>query len=185
MNKKGFTLIELLGVIALIAILSVLIVPNIMNVNKNMNSRLYTKKKENIIAAAELYGSNNPDIFKGSDTVTITVLDLLESDYLKPDSYDKEKCGEETTKAGCVIDSRNDATKKSMNDMKITLTKEMVGITAKFEEITEIASNSDTLVNKVCEGFRLGTYGGKFGTGLSFSILQVQLSSAPVPNLPP
>ena len=162
MNKKGFTLIELLGVIALIAILSVLIVPNIMNVNKNMNNRLYNKKKENILAAAELYGSNNPDIFKGSDTAIITVLDLLEADYLKPDSYEKEECGEDDSKAGCVIDSRNDATIKSMNGITIILTKEMVGITAEFEETTGAGSESNTLVNKVCEGFYLGTYGGKY-----------------------
>ena len=35
MNKKGFTLIELLMVIAIIAIISMILIPNVININEN------------------------------------------------------------------------------------------------------------------------------------------------------
>ena len=71
MKKNGFTLIELLVVIAIIAILSVVVIPSVITVNKNVNERLYNQKVENIESAAELYASNNPDIFNGADRVYV------------------------------------------------------------------------------------------------------------------
>ena len=46
MNKKGFTLTELMAVIVIIAIIILIAVPSIMAINKNMNKRVYEKKKE-------------------------------------------------------------------------------------------------------------------------------------------
>ena len=55
MNRKGFTLIELLAVIILIAIISVLIVPSVLNSVEKSKETSYNILIENIITASESY----------------------------------------------------------------------------------------------------------------------------------
>ncbi|MDD6271931.1 MAG: type II secretion system protein [bacterium] len=162
MNKKGFTLVELLVVIAIISVLSLLVVPSIININKNVDERLYSEKVEYIVSAAELYASNNPDIFQGSDVVEIPVYTLLEAGYLKPDK-NVSNC---EYKDGCIINPIN---KEILNDETVTVTKKSVGIVGEFKENdgTVVNSSSDTLVNKVCDGFDNELFTGKYGTGES------------------
>lgn len=58
-NKKGFTLIELIMVIVIIAILSLVLVPNIFTfINKN-NIKSCESLEKNIISAAKIYVTNN------------------------------------------------------------------------------------------------------------------------------
>lgn len=162
MNKKGFTLVELLVVIAIISILSILVIPSIVNVNKNVDKRLYAQKVEYIISAAELYASNNPDIFNGSDKVDIQVYELINSGYLKADenvdcnTYDKDNkvCKDKVVCAnGCVINPENN---EIMNLKKVTVTKKAVGIVAEFGDVGGelVDTTSNTIVNKVCNGFK-------------------------------
>ena len=55
MNKKGFTLIELLAVIILIAIMTLLIIPNVTKNIKDAKNLLKSSQIEAIEAAAYLY----------------------------------------------------------------------------------------------------------------------------------
>ena len=158
MNKKGFTLVELLVVIAIISVLSLLVVPSIININKNVDKRLYSEKVDYIVSAAELYASNNPDIFQGSDVVEIPVYTLLEAGYLKPD----ENVSNCEYKDGCIINPIN---KEILNNETVTVTKKSVGIVGEFNGNggTVVNSSSDTLVNKVCDGFENELFLGKYG----------------------
>lgn len=169
MKKEGFTLIELLVVIAIIAILSVIIVPSVITVNKNVNERLYEQKEESIISAAELYASNNPDIFNGADKVYVYVYQLIDADYLKVDSkYGQTNCSGtdvENISKGCIIDPRTDSDSTIMNNKKILLTKKAVGVVGQFDDGNgDVLLDSDTLVNAVCKRFENNTF-----TGLSLA----------------
>lgn len=55
MNKKGFTLIELLGVVIIVAILSLVLFPNIMNLFKKNKENVSNATKRMIEEAADLY----------------------------------------------------------------------------------------------------------------------------------
>lgn len=166
MKKDGFTLVELLVVIAIIAILSVIIVPSVITVNKNVNDRLYQQKQESIISAAELYASNNPDIFNGADKVYVYVYQLIDADYLKIDTkYGQGVCTGTTDNIskGCVVDPRGSSDKPILNNEKVLLTKKAVGVVGEFDDgDDDILQDSDTLVNAICKRFENGTFMGLY-----------------------
>ena len=158
MDNKGFTLTELLVVIAIVALLSVVVIPSVITVNKNINERMYTQKVENIESSAELYASNNDEIFNGADEVTLYVWELINYNYMtidikvgEGDCVGIEKTGSDQVK-GCVIDPRS---KTSMNKMKVLLRKQNIGVIAIFiddndPDAPEPISEDITLTNKVC-----------------------------------
>ena len=182
MNKKGFTLTELLVVIAIIGILSVLIIPNVVKVNENINERTLEQRKELIIDAAELYADNHPDIFDNQDSVEIRVSELLAEKYLEADAND-DTCDYSSTKegnpsvtdkaidnkykvsTGCVTDPTTSA---SMNDTVVVVTKKKVGVEATIAGSggTEtVDTSTNLLVYKVCKGFDNNNFIGKYGEG--------------------
>lgn len=55
MNRKGFTLIELLAVIILIALIAVLIVPNILDTMTKSKEASYQLLVKNIVTSAKTY----------------------------------------------------------------------------------------------------------------------------------
>lgn len=57
MNKKGFTLTELIAVIAILGILAVIATPAVLLIRKNVLSNTLDSKINQIISAAEDYGS--------------------------------------------------------------------------------------------------------------------------------
>lgn len=59
MNKKGFTLIELLMVIAIIAIISMILVPNVIKMISINKQKSCESLKKNIISATKLYVNEN------------------------------------------------------------------------------------------------------------------------------
>lgn len=59
MNKKGFTLIELLMVIAIITIISMILVPNVINMISTNKQKSCESLKKNIISATKLYVNEN------------------------------------------------------------------------------------------------------------------------------
>ena len=63
MNKKGFTLIELLGTIIIIALISVLVVPRIINWYSNSTDTYEELNEELIIEGARLYVEDHPNEF--------------------------------------------------------------------------------------------------------------------------
>ena len=168
MKKDGFTLVELMAVIAIIAVLSVIIIPSLVTVNKNINSRLYNQKVDNIESAAELYASNNPDIFNGADRVYVTVYQLIEANYLEIDT----KAGngvcsteDESTSMGCITDPRAEDDNGNaitgdntvLNNKTVLIVKKNVGVTAKLEDTKDIDPGSNTtLVEAICSGFPVG-----------------------------
>lgn len=95
-NKKGFTLVELLAVIVVLAILISIAVPSTMAISNKLKENMYCKKIDSIETAAKLYGEDRKDSFDENYEVentdesyiskTITVLDLVNTGYLKKDN---------------------------------------------------------------------------------------------------
>lgn len=179
MKKNGFTLIELLVVIAIIAILSVVVIPSVMTVNKNVNERLYNQKVENIESAAELYASNNPDIFNGADRVYVYVYQLIDASYLEIDTkYENGDCkssdGSDISvyEKGCITDPRaedangNPINNNILNKQQVLLVKKNVGVTATIVDNRQnsVNSGSATLTQVICDRFKNGTYAGMYSS---------------------
>ena len=80
MKKNGFTLIELLATLALLAILSMVIVPSIIGViNKNKDNNL-KMLCNSIEEAARLYVSDNR--YTMGNVSSIKIKELMENNYL-------------------------------------------------------------------------------------------------------
>ena len=84
MNKKGFTLIELLMVIALIAIISMILIPNVINMISTNKQKSCENLKKNIISATKLYVNENKyDLgFTCDTTKNIPISKLIEAGKL-------------------------------------------------------------------------------------------------------
>ncbi len=165
MNKKGFTLVELLVVVVIIAVLSVIIIPSVININKSINKRLLSEKIENIESSAILYANNNEEIFNGTDVVYVYVYELVDANYMTVDvaaGTDKCMVATEKSRVGCVIDPTD---KTSINNNYVILRKEGAGVTATYVDTTETpteqTNESVTLVDAVCAGYANGTFKGQ------------------------
>ncbi len=90
MNKKGFTLIELLMVIALIAIISMILIPNVVNMISTNKQKSCENVKKNIISATKLYVNENKyDLnFTCDTTKSISISKLIEAGKLSGDIKD-------------------------------------------------------------------------------------------------
>ncbi len=83
--KKGFTLVELIGVFTLMGILLVVSVPKITSLLKKNEESSYSAFKNTVCIAAEGYVvGKKVNINKGSSK-NISVLELINSGYLKSD----------------------------------------------------------------------------------------------------
>ena len=67
MNKKGFTLIELLGTLVVIALISVLVVPRIIDWYSNSTDNYVELNEELIIEGARIYVEDHPNDFPKED----------------------------------------------------------------------------------------------------------------------
>lgn len=87
MNKKGFTLIELLMVIALIAIISMILIPNVINMISTNKQKSCENLKKNIISATKLYVNENKyDLgFTCDTTKNIPISKLIKAGKLDGD----------------------------------------------------------------------------------------------------
>lgn len=161
MNKKGFTLTELLVVIAIISIITLIAVPSVIAINKNMNRRIYSNKVETIESAAQIYAANNPDIFNGRTEVRVYIRELISTNYVTADvEAGSTNCSAENL-IGCIINPTN---KQSMNDDYVLLKKKGVGIVAEYNGTISQALQG-TLVEQVCNKFQNGSFVGKWGSG--------------------
>lgn len=90
MNKKGFTLIETIMVIAILALLMLILVPNVISlINKN-NIKSCQNLEASIKNAAKVYVTNNKyqlgfkcNTSEKTSTVTISIQNLIDSGDLK------------------------------------------------------------------------------------------------------
>lgn len=64
MKNRGFTLLELLGVIVILALLTTLVFPSVLNVIKKSSEETDKLSMDLISNAADLYIENNPNDFK-------------------------------------------------------------------------------------------------------------------------
>jgi prepilin-type N-terminal cleavage/methylation domain-containing protein len=60
-NRKGFSLVELLGVIILLGIISVIIVPNVVDTIANSSKKAFTRSVQGVIESAQNYLATSQD----------------------------------------------------------------------------------------------------------------------------
>ena len=97
MNRKGFTLIEVITAIALLAVLAILITPNLINIRKDMLQKTYESRVSLIEYAALDYANDNLDRVPASlnlespnsSCLTVTVGELIEGEYLSGSDNNK------------------------------------------------------------------------------------------------
>lgn len=152
MNRKGFTLIELLAVIILIALIAVLIVPNILDTMTKSKEASYQLLVKNIVTSAKTYyeeceygdlsnrtkyGSYACKINNNTIATTLGTLantGMLTVSDVDPNNKDKK----------IVLDPRD--TKKNMSacQIKITKKREETNINGiKTIKVTYIVTNED------------------------------------------
>lgn len=83
MNNKGFTLIELIGVILILALLAIIVFPNILSSISKNEKTLDEDNKKLIIANAKEYVGDNTNLFvkKSGNVYCIKVSTLSENGY--------------------------------------------------------------------------------------------------------
>lgn len=171
MNKKGFTLTELLVVIAIIGIITVIAVPSILTINKNINNRLYSETVSQIENAAELYASNNPDLFNGATEVKVYVYELINGNYLNGDASCKGDVVLSDTNNTIKYNGKcltNPKDKTSMNGEYVIIKKQTAGYSAKFQGKSKSETNLvKDLVKTVCDKFENGEFDGKTSNGIT------------------
>jgi prepilin-type N-terminal cleavage/methylation domain-containing protein len=69
-RKKGFTLIELMIVIAIIAILAAVLVPNFMRAREASRLTACKSNLKNISTAVETYSNDNDGVYPGDTSIT-------------------------------------------------------------------------------------------------------------------
>ena len=144
MNRKGFTLIELLAVIILIALIAVLIVPNILDTMTKSKEASYQLLVKNIVTSAKTYyeeceycdlsnrtkyGSYACKI--NNNTITTTLGTLANTGILAVSDVNSDG-------GKVVLDPRD--TKKNMSACQITITK----VKSNIKDDNGITSNKVT-----------------------------------------
>ena len=154
MNRKGFTLIELLAVIILIALIAVLIVPNIIDTMTKSKEASYQLLVKNIVTASksdyeeceygdlsnkEKYGEEYAceiKIEKNDDNnnyyyIELTLSDLANTGFLSVSVKDVDENNKKQ-----VLDPRNN---NNISDCQITITK---NVDASFKVTYKVESAS-------------------------------------------
>ena len=133
MKKNGFTLIEILAVIVILSIVASLVTINVINIKNNSMEDLLETKKQNLEAAAIVYGQEHQeeltdectvDEYKSDSCTIVTVEKLIDGRYFK--STETNENGE--------IDLKNNVTNKSMKEDKIQIYRKNNSIYAKYLE---------------------------------------------------
>lgn len=147
MNRKGFTLIELLAVIILIALIAVLIVPNIIDTMTKSKEASYQLLVKNIVTSAKTYYEeceygdlSNTDKYGknyacqiNNNTITTTLGKLANTGILAVSDVDPNNKDKKV-----VLDPRD--TTKDMSACQITITK----VKSNIKDDNGITSNKVT-----------------------------------------
>ena len=156
MNRKGFTLIELLAVIILIALIAVLIVPNVLDTMTKSKEASYQMLVKNIVTSAKTYyeeceyGDLSNSTKYGdyacqinNNTITTTLGTLANTGMLTVSDVNSD--GEKV-----VLDPRD--TTKNMSACQITITKVKSNKTIIDDSGKEITFNKVTYEVKSSSG---------------------------------
>src|SRR5690606_33210095 len=128
-NEKGMTLIELLAVIVIIAIIAAIAIPAIGNIIENSRYSAVKSDATNVLAAANIYFTENPEAAAG----TVTVGDLMTKGYL-------QSAGKfEAIKTAATVTKANPNSLKTTTSIKFSGEK-----TVTFDGATVDGINKDT-----------------------------------------
>lgn len=81
--KKGFTLIEMIAVVGIIAIMSILVMPLVINQLSEKKEDINETTKELIFTAADLYLNENISNKQVNVKYCVKLEDIISSGYLK------------------------------------------------------------------------------------------------------
>ena len=90
MNKKAFTLAEILGVIVIVGLLSIIIVPNVINSIQSKKHSISDAQKEILFNAVELYMDSDKKTYTKNpgETYCISVEELQNKGYLSQQQFE-------------------------------------------------------------------------------------------------
>jgi len=93
MNRKGFTLVEIMIVVAIIALLAAIAIPNFLSAQMVANTRAARENIRNLSAACERYAAANSGVYPATLAQLATFMD-------KTGSYCADASGAATTFKG-------------------------------------------------------------------------------------
>lgn len=104
MNKKGFTLIELIGVIVILALLTLIIVPNVVTYLQQGISNSKEYQNESIVLGAKNWASDHKDELPDAGNSLNLQLSTLQSEgYIEKNIKDPETGEALDANAVCVV----------------------------------------------------------------------------------
>ncbi len=142
MNNKGYTLIELIITVAILAIITFIVFPTVLNIQAENNQTKYETYQESIEYAGKLYVDiYQKDLFtKGqAKTCVITYDNLLEEDLIKDITIDDITCQNDT-----VIEVKYSSDNKLEYDVKLVCER-------KSDKSNTFGKNSTSSANN-CDG---------------------------------
>ena len=108
--KKNLVLYEIIGVLAIFTVVYFVSINKISYAfSYNKTDALYDMKMTVISKSAEVYATNDKDLFKEKDTIYVTVGELIEKGYLVADKEEK------------LMNPKSEV--KDLNDLKIRIKK--------------------------------------------------------------
>lgn len=118
MRKNGYTVVELLVVIAVFGVIYFIAANKVSYAfDYNYEEELYKQTLSSIEKGARIYGENNLKLFEEEKDIYVTVEDLAKEGFIL-----------NNTEAS-VSDPRDE--KKTLNDLKVKITYENDGVSAK------------------------------------------------------
>lgn len=109
-KNRGFTLLELIGVMIVLAIISMLVIPQIIAVLRNSKEDLYKEQVNLILDAAKNYGVDHYDELDEINITFLTLDKLISSGYIETEKAVDPRTDSEMK--GCVMVSYEFNSKK-------------------------------------------------------------------------